>query len=60
MAIVSLIIFGVLLVILAVIALWVALTFNSMVRSRNETKNSWSQIEVQLNRRADLIPNLVE
>ena len=60
MAIVSLIIFGVLLVILAVIALWVALTFNSMVRSRNETNNSWSQIEVQLNRRADLIPNLVE
>jgi LemA protein len=34
--------------------------YNNMVRGRNETKNSWSQIDVQLKRRYDLIPNLVE
>jgi len=37
-----------------------ALTFNSLVRLRNRTDNAWSQIEVQLKRRHDLIPNLVE
>lgn len=34
--------------------------YNSLVRLRNEAKNSWSQIDVQLKRRHDLIPNLVE
>jgi len=34
--------------------------YNGLVGSRNEVKNSWSQIEVQLKRRHDLIPNLVE
>lgn len=34
--------------------------YNGLVRGRNETKNSWSQIDVQLKRRHDLIPNLVE
>ncbi len=34
--------------------------YNSLVRSRNQVKNSWSQIDVQLKRRYDLIPNLVE
>ncbi len=34
--------------------------YNGMVRARNEVKNSWSQIDVQLKRRHDLIPNLVE
>ena len=34
--------------------------YNGLVRGRNETKNSWSQIDVQLKRRYDLIPNLVE
>ena len=36
------------------------LTYNSLVRKRNETQNAWSQIDVQLKRRHDLIPNLVE
>ena len=34
--------------------------YNGLVRARNETKNGWSQIDVQLKRRHDLIPNLVE
>ncbi len=35
-------------------------TYNSLIRSRESTKNSWSQIDVQLKRRYDLIPKLVE
>jgi LemA protein len=34
--------------------------FNSLVSLRNQVKNAWAQIDVQLNRRHDLIPNLVE
>ncbi|MFC1554767.1 LemA family protein [candidate division KSB1 bacterium] len=34
--------------------------FNALVRLRNQVKNAWSQIDVQLKRRHDLIPNLVE
>ena len=38
----------------------VAGMYNGLVRLRNESKNSWAQIDVQLKRRHDLIPNLVE
>lgn len=34
--------------------------YNGLVGARNKVKNAWSQIDVQLNRRADLVPNLVE
>lgn len=34
--------------------------YNGLVRGRNETKNAWAQIDVQLKRRHDLIPNLIE
>jgi len=34
--------------------------YNSLVRGRNQVKNAWAQIDVQLKRRYDLIPNLVE
>ena len=45
----------------AVIALAVFIgVYNSLVRLRNEVKNSWAQIDVQLKRRTDLIPNLIE
>jgi LemA protein len=37
-----------------------AVIFNKLVRLRNRTENAWAQIDVQLKRRADLIPNLVE
>ena len=48
------------LIVLVVVALAVAVLYNSLVRSRNTVDNAWSQIEVQLKRRLDLIPNLVE
>ena len=42
------------------LALAVVLMYNRLVRLRNRTENSWSQVDVQLRRRYDLIPNLVE
>ena len=48
-------------VIIAVILLIVFIaTYNRLVRLRNQVKNAWAQIDVQLKRRHDLIPNLVE
>lgn len=41
------------------VLLWIML-YNGLVARRNETKNAWSQIDVQLKRRYELIPNLVE
>ena len=46
-------------VVLAV-SLWLISSYNSMVRLRNMVQNSWAQIDVQLKRRFDLVPNLVE
>jgi len=43
-----------------VVGLWFVLTYNGLVRLRNQVRNAWSQIDVQLKRRYDLIPNLVE
>jgi LemA protein len=45
---------------IVVIALFVGLTYNRMVAKRQATENSWSQIDVALRRRHDLIPTLVE
>ena len=42
------------------IAVFVISVYNGLVKARQKVKNSWSQIEVQLQRRFDLIPNLVE
>jgi LemA protein len=42
------------------IALWLMVTYNGLVRFRNRVRNAWAQIDVQLKRRHDLIPNLVE
>src|SRR5690606_33618023 len=47
-------------VVVFLIVLWFVSIYNSMIRGRNETRNAWSQIDVQLKRRHDLIPNLVE
>ena len=46
--------------VIAVLLLIVAVIYNSLIRSRNRVDNAWSQIDVQLKRRYDLIPNLVE
>ena len=48
------------LIVAGVIALWLVFTFNGLVAWRNRVKESWSDIDVQLKRRYDLIPNLVE
>ena len=48
------------LVVVVVLFAWIAAMYNSLVRAKNEVGNAWSQIDVQLNRRHDLIPNLVE
>ncbi len=41
-------------------AFWVIGIYNNLVRGRNEVKSAWSSIDVQLKRRYDLIPNLIE
>jgi LemA protein len=48
------------LVVLAVLVLAGILLYNGLIRRRNQVENAWAQIDVQLKRRLDLIPNLVE
>lgn len=43
-----------------VILAWWIKTYNKLVKARNKVKNSWAQIDVQLRRRFDLLPNMVE
>ncbi|MGM9835056.1 MAG: LemA family protein [Bacilli bacterium] len=50
----------VLIVIVVLIILWLIGTYNKLVRARNKVRDQWAQIDVQLKRRFDLIPNLVE
>lgn len=50
----------VILVLLALLLVWVVATYNRFIALRNEVKNAYAQIDVQLKRRYDLIPNLVE
>ncbi len=47
------------LVIIALLVLWAVLVYNGLVTLRNQVENAWRQIDVQLKRRHDLIPNLV-
>lgn len=49
----------ILLAIVVVIALWLVMTYNGLITLRNRTDEAWSDIDVQLKRRYDLIPNLV-
>lgn len=53
--------FGIFLIILAaIVVLWLVSIYNNLIRLKNQVKNAWGQIDVQLQRRYDLIPNLVE
>ena len=52
------ILYGFILVLL-VVAGWLIVTYNSLIRSRVRTEEAWSDIEVQMKRRYDLVPNLV-
>jgi LemA protein len=55
-----LIVLGVIAAVLVIAALWIAGIYNALVGLRNRFKNAFAQIDVQLKRRYDLIPNLVE
>ena len=46
-------------IVVAVVA-WLVVVYNGLVTTKNRVKESWSDIDVQLKRRYDLIPNLVE
>ena len=50
----------VIVIVLILIGGWIAVAFNALVALKNRAKEAWSDIEVQLKRRHDLIPNLVE
>jgi LemA protein len=50
----------ILVVVVVVLVLWAVFTYNRLVTLRNRVENGWSQIDVQLRRRYDLIPNLIE
>lgn len=48
------------LALVVLVLLWMIAAYNSLIRTRNRTKEAWSDIDVQLKRRYDLIPNLIE
>ncbi|HEY0534401.1 MAG TPA: LemA family protein [Actinoplanes sp.] len=51
---------GVLLVLILAVIIWIVAAYNRLVRLRNQADASWAQIDVQLKRRYDLIPSLVQ
>ncbi len=53
-------IFIILLIVVVALVLFLIVAYNGLIRRRNQIENAWSQIDVQLKRRLDLIPNLVE
>ena len=50
----------IIIVLVVLVALFAVSMYNSLVQLRNQVKNAWAQIDVQLKRRHDLIPNLIE
>lgn len=50
----------ILVAVLAILIIWTIATYNRLINLRNRIENAWSQVDVQLKRRYDLIPNLVE
>ena len=51
---------GVIAVVLLIVLIWAVATYNGMVKLRNLVQEAWRQIDVELHRRHDLVPNLVE
>ncbi len=51
---------GIIVVIILILVVWGFSTYNKLIELRNRVKDQWAQIDVQLKRRFDLIPNLVE
>ena len=51
---------GIILAIIVVLVIAAIMLYNNLVKMRNMVDNAWAQIDVQLQRRCDLIPNLVE
>jgi LemA protein len=51
--------FWVVVAVVVLVAIWIIATYNRLIGLRNQTANGWRQIDVQLKRRHDLIPNLV-
>jgi LemA protein len=49
----------VLIVVILLLVAWLVLTYNGLIAARNRTQEAWSEIDVELKRRHDLIPNLV-
>ena len=54
------VILGLICLVVVILIVWGLLTYNRLVWQRNQVRASWAQIDVQLKRRYDLIPNLVE
>lgn len=52
--------FWIVIAILAAVAFWAIAVYNGLVAGRNQAQTAWSQIDVQLKRRHDLVPNLVQ
>ena len=50
----------IILVVVVLVVIWLVLTYNGLVTLRNRTQEAWSEIDVELKRRHDLIPNLVQ
>lgn len=46
--------------VIALVVIFVIVSYNGLVKNRMQTKEAWSQIDVQLKRRNDLLPNLIE
>jgi LemA protein len=57
---IPLIVLIVVIVLVVIVAMWFVGLYNGLVRGRNRVKEAWSGIDVQLRRRASLVPNLVE
>lgn len=54
------IILGIVVSVIVLIVAWIIKTYNKLIQLRNKVKDQWSQVDIQLKKRFDLIPNIVE